>query len=264
MKMKRVLLRIALLLFGLELASAAGWSILSGELFTWSRAASTRAMIANSGATESDGSNAEQDPEVEDQGDASLRLMLRIRDQALHPYVGFVFDPAFNAPDTRAAMGGREITRYGFIGNETFFEEARDDRVVIGLFGGSVAAFFSTMGAATLVEELQTIPALADKEIVFVTMALLGYKQPQQLFALQYALTLGGHFDWVINLDGLNEVALAPIENTPKGVASIYPRSWYWRSAANGSLGAMRHCPEASLKLMSMRISFSDSSSKRN
>ncbi len=56
-----------------------------------------------------------------------------------------------------------------------------------------------------------------------------GYKQPQQLFTLAYFLTLGAHFDLVINLDGFNEVALPPTENTPKGVAPYFPRNWYGR-----------------------------------
>lgn len=35
-----------------------------------------------------------------------------------------------------------------------------------------------------------------------------GWKQPQQLLALNYFLSLGQRFDVIVNLDGFNEIAL--------------------------------------------------------
>jgi hypothetical protein len=53
-----------------------------------------------------------------------------------------------------------------------------------------------------------------------------GYRQPQQLSILAYLLSLGAHFDVVINLDGFNEIALPPMENIPQGTCPFFPRNW--------------------------------------
>jgi hypothetical protein len=64
------------------------------------------------------------------------------------------------------------------------------------------------------------------REIEVVVLANGGYKQPQQLTALCYALALGCEFDCVVNLDGYNDAVLAGPENVPFGVHPILPRSW--------------------------------------
>jgi hypothetical protein len=64
------------------------------------------------------------------------------------------------------------------------------------------------------------------KKIKIYSFALGGYKQPQQLFALAYILSLGYHLDVVINIDGFNEVALSYAENYKSGVSTYYPRNW--------------------------------------
>lgn len=220
---KRAALRLVLALVSLELGSAVALSALDRRLFLPGRLDAERARLASSAAEEP--AAAEPGPA----GEVDQALLLRLRDQVVHPYVGYVFDPSFNTPQTMAELGGRRITQYGFIGDEGFFHAPSPERVVVGIAGGSVAVFFLLQGAETLVEELRKAPELAAKEFVFVPTALLGYKQPQQLLALSYCLSLGGHFDWVINLDGFNEVTLPVIENLPKGVAAVFPRSWYWR-----------------------------------
>jgi hypothetical protein len=99
---------------------------------------------------------------------------------------------------------------------------------VIGIFGGSVAAYFARTGA--LEAALARRPEFAGKNIVIASKGSMGgFKQPQQLFALSYALILGGEYDIVINLDGFNEVALHRSENAQKGVAAVYPRGWFAR-----------------------------------
>jgi hypothetical protein len=59
-----------------------------------------------------------------------------------------------------------------------------------------------------------------------MNFAMGGYKQPQQMLCLAYLLSLGYHFDIVVNIDGFNEVALPTAENIPKGVFPFYPRNW--------------------------------------
>jgi hypothetical protein len=80
----------------------------------------------------------------------------------------------------------------------------------------------------------------AGKEVVFVNLALRGFKQPQQLMALNYFLTLGAEFDILINIDGFNEVAFHASQNGKHGVAAIYPRFWYLRVAGQTDESMLR------------------------
>jgi hypothetical protein len=99
------------------------------------------------------------------------------------------------------------------------------------VFGGSVADILSEAGAESLREALAGAPGLQGREIVVLSAAAPGYKQPQALMALNYLLLLGAHFDAVVNLDGVNDLALPESELAPLGVAPFYPRGWYTRAA---------------------------------
>src|SRR5262249_19753720 len=74
--------------------------------------------------------------------------------------------------------------------------------------------------------EMRRIPELADKRLEFRHLALGGWKQPQQLFAVQYLLALGGELDVLIDLDGYNEVALYPTELAATEQPEAFPRAW--------------------------------------
>jgi hypothetical protein len=67
-----------------------------------------------------------------------------------------------------------------------------------------------------------------------------GYKQPQQLMALNYALSLGEPIDLAINVDGFNEVALAIAENLHDGISPFYPRRWSRRVEGAPAVGSLR------------------------
>ncbi len=84
--------------------------------------------------------------------------------------------------------------------------------------------------AEQLKEKLHAIPEYRDREIVIVRMAQSAYKQPQGLFALNYYMLLGGEFDIVINLDGLNELTMSLSQNYPLQVALDYPQGWNMRT----------------------------------
>lgn len=98
--------------------------------------------------------------------------------------------------------------------------------MIIGIFGGSMASQWTQQGIGALTKELKTDPFFAGKELVFLNFALGGYKQPQQLMALNYIMAMGGEFDIVINLDGFNEVVLPVVENIPNKVFPFFPRAW--------------------------------------
>lgn len=151
----------------------------------------------------------------------------------LHPYLGYVMDPRLARPGVRAAGLDRRSVELGFPRNrESVLQPADPRRAVIGIFGGSVADVLSVAGADALRSELAKAPALQGREIVLLSLAAPGYKQPQALMALNYLLALGAHFDAVVNIDGANDVTLPEAQLAPLGVSPFYPRGWYTRAAA--------------------------------
>ena len=77
-----------------------------------------------------------------------------------------------------------------------------------------------------MIETLKKDIFFKDKEINVVLLALGGFKQPQQMLALNYFLSLGAEYDLVINLDGFNEIVLPLSDNLPYHVFPSYPRHW--------------------------------------
>jgi len=152
-------------------------------------------------------------------------------ERILHPYLGYVMDPRLARPGMRSAQLDRTSVELGFPRNRAPVVQPRDpERAVIGLFGGSVADILSTAGAEALRAELAAAPAFRGREIVLLSAAAPGYKQPQPLMTLNYLLVLGAHFDAVVNLDGVNDLVLPESELAPLGVAPFYPRGWYSRA----------------------------------
>ncbi len=134
----------------------------------------------------------------------------------LHPYVGFVGDPTTD----------RSINTFGFFGGNPIHRRS-ESTVIIGVVGGSVAQGFATMGMPVVERVLRRRPEFRDKQFIVVNLARGGFKQPQQLMALNYMLLLGAEFDIVINFDGFNEVALHEAENAMHNVFPAFPRVWF-------------------------------------
>jgi hypothetical protein len=160
--------------------------------------------------------------------DQAARLPAEVSDPAahavysIHPYLGLVLNPFWEGK----IPGDNPVTKYGFTGKGSIIHKRAEGRVIIGIAGGSVASHFSCQGVATLKKELKKSPRFSRKELVFVNIACPGYKQPQQIMALEYAMALGGEFDLLINLDGFNEIAWYPFEDRPVGAFYMFPRSW--------------------------------------
>lgn len=155
-------------------------------------------------------------------------------DEVVHPYLGFVRQPTPGDSERN-----KQISNFGFRDRAAPLHVRRPDKIIVGILGGSVAEQFGDRGATTLKAELQKSPAFAGKEIVFVRLGLSGYKQPQQLLAVGYLLSLGGQFDILINLDGFNEVVLPIVENVPHHVFAGYPRSWHLRISQESDVAIM-------------------------
>ncbi len=147
--------------------------------------------------------------------------------EVIHPYVGYVV-----APPSSVADGELGLEALGFSLGGPLVRERRDDTVIVGVFGGSAAAYFAEAeGPRQVLERLRSLPAFAERRLQVFTTAQGGYKQPQPLLTLAYLLSLGAKIDVVLLIDGFNDVVLAPLENAPLGVFPFFPRSWSLRVA---------------------------------
>jgi hypothetical protein len=142
----------------------------------------------------------------------SLRLEESIIER-LHPFFGFVQKPG-EIPHLKKF--DIKYNDYGFISAYEYpLIKQNDNQYIVGVFGGSVASRYSVHEIKNniLEQSLKQIPELKNKEVIVLSFATGGYKQPQQLLVLNYMLSIGQTFDMVINIDGFNEVALSNLNN---------------------------------------------------
>jgi len=152
-------------------------------------------------------------------------------DEVLHPHLGWVLNPDITG-GASVAMGERTpfpVNRFGFLDQGNPLARRSPDRLRVAIIGGSVAWYFSIDGKEQLEARLAQDPQFQGRQIDVISLALSGYKQPQQLMTLAWMLSLGAEYDVVINIDGFNEVVLHPSENHPKQVHVAYPRGWHER-----------------------------------
>jgi len=141
------------------------------------------------------------------------------RDIVSHPYLGFTFDST-----------SPEGSRLGFIDMDVLRHNAAKDINVL-VIGGSVASLFYRDAKDYFSERLGAY--FPGRNVRVFSGSCSGYKEPQQMLVFFYLLFLGAKIDLVINIDGYNEVALAPVENI--GVPPDYPRSWKGLADTSGS-----------------------------
>ncbi len=135
--------------------------------------------------------------------------------RVLHPYLGYVKN---YVPET-------SYNKYGFLGPETV-QKRSPDTIIIGLFGGSVAQDFYYKSGEYFTKELSQYSKYSGKHIILVPLTQDGYKQPQHLLALSYFLSLGGQFDIVITIDGVNELIIPVSNSRDFGITPSYPLDW--------------------------------------
>jgi hypothetical protein len=135
----------------------------------------------------------------------------RILGYSTHPYMGYVD----NSPNHN---------RYGFNGEEPIVRKD-DDTVVAGVMGGSVAFLCYEQSRGAFERRLRS--GFPGKQIKTYNMALISYKQPQQLMELTYFLSLGGEYDYILNIDGYNEIGGAVTNNVDVfNISLAYPSFW--------------------------------------
>jgi hypothetical protein len=145
----------------------------------------------------------------------------------VHPYVGFVTEPSSNSSIHRYADDHlMPVSEFGYIDEKLPFQARGPDRLVIGITGGSVACFFGVNGTKRLEAELSRDPRFTGKQFIFMNLAISGYKQPQQAMTLAYLLSLGAEFDFIVNIDGFNEIALDEMSNADHETFPAFPQLW--------------------------------------
>lgn len=133
----------------------------------------------------------------------------------IHPYLGFIYNPQ-----------ELDITKFGFLDKNIPLQKKSNNKIIIGVFGGSSAEILAQLGASALKNILSQSDDFKNKEIIVLNLAIGSYKQPQQLIALNYLLALGGEFDFVINFDGFNELVLPIVNNISNNVNPFFPFRW--------------------------------------
>jgi hypothetical protein len=152
--------------------------------------------------------------------------------EVLHPYLGYVLNPAADDPVWKAdGLERPPINSFGLVSGRESLDRRAEGKATVAIFGGSVAMYLATKHKDALLNALHASAAFGDKEIDVLCYAIPGFKQPQQMASLAYFRSLGVEFDVVVNLDGFNEVALHPAENAFKGVCHSFPRAWSSRTA---------------------------------
>lgn len=164
-----------------------------------------------------------------------------------HPYLGYVGNPGARpwtgVDDANNAYGLLSMTGHPY----PYRREPGD--FVIGVLGGSLADVFANVAEADLQAALaERDPRFADRRVVMLSLGVGGYKQPQQLFMLEYMLLSGFEFDQILNIDGYNDLVFT-VDNQAHGVNPIYPSSQHYgplteslRASPNPSV--IRHLAE--------------------
>lgn len=217
------LLTILLIVAAVEGTAYAAYRIVFGQWFTAAAGAEARNSALG----------------VVAGGAAGAEVPASTRQEVVHPFLGFVFDRGVNERENRRALGRIEVGRYGFFEPPGPPPPRPANAYRIAVVGGSAALLFSFQGAETLREGLRDAAFVAGRPVIVDSLALGGFKQPQQLLTVAWMLSLGERFDLIINLDGFNEVVLAR-GNAAAGVFPGFPRDWDARVANLAGAGAMQ------------------------
>jgi len=148
-----------------------------------------------------------------DDDEGSQQQSEYLGDHILHPYLGFVSIP-HDTYNHFCLPGINPITKKS------------PEQLNVVIMGGSVAKDLYSYSGDRIKQQLKSSKKYKDKKINLVVFALGGFKQPQQLLALNYFMVLGAEYDVVINLDGFNEIVLPYSDNLPFHVFPSYPRHW--------------------------------------
>lgn len=143
----------------------------------------------------------------------------------IHPYLGFVKNPTIDP----------NVNTDGFYRKDNSIPKRSPDKIIIGIFGGSFTTQMNRSSLPSLTTTLQTSTKFRNKKIEIIPLAISAWKQPQQSQALNYFLNLGYEFDYIINLDGFNEVGISYGQNYIYNLRPELPVNWSFLSTNNSS-----------------------------
>ena len=103
----------------------------------------------------------------------------------------------------------------------------REDTVVIGFLGGSVAEHLLPYLRRALNRWFAANNQ--PRQPVVIHLAMGSSKQPQQTMMVANTLLLGGEFDLIVNLDGFNEMVDNAYQDSEYGIFPVFPHSWHNR-----------------------------------
>ena len=154
-----------------------------------------------------------------------MKLGADVESQALyvfHPYFGYVGRTGAYPWSKKSPP----FNQFGMLSVEKhpYPYKKAEDEFVVAVVGGSVAEIFANQAEGSMNQYLHEKLGFK-KKLVLINLATGGYKQPQQLFHLQYALLSGFEFDAVLNIDGFNDLVLAS-ENISNGINPIFPSGY--------------------------------------
>jgi len=185
-----------------------GWQGANGETYRSDEALASMQRIAASLDGSLDSATAEKPRE----GEVSLAEVF------LHPFLGFAPENFRVQLASDAAYFRRPVAEKNY------------DLMIVG---GSVAARMCQTATMTLVESLHADPRIGDRRVQPIFYPTGGYKQPQQLNLVAYALNLGFEPDAVINIDGFNELALSNY-NARHASHPMHPSLGHWGHLIQG------------------------------
>ena len=213
--LRRLALALTSTLLLLEPAGCVSWTLLTGHRFSY-------------------GSNLEAEARALIDGPAANPKAPRFEatDEVVHPFLGFVLDPTFRRPvSTPEGALIPSVSSDGFMPVPAAAGPATGRELRVALVGGSMAQLLGMWAGQDLATGLASVPRFAGRRVIVETYALGGYKQPQQFLTLGYLLSLGRHFDVVINMDGFNDLVLSRF-NVQDQTFPFYPRAWRFRTNA--------------------------------
>jgi hypothetical protein len=170
----------------------------------------------------------------------------------LHPYLGWSIRPEPGGwpgmarknffPDRAGAptpwtLENLELNAFGYRSAWRDYRDVGRDELVVGVFGGSVAAHLALFAGDALADGFARATGLEPEDVAVLNLGGGGYKQPQQVATLVEMLMLGVHFDVVLNVDGFNEVAFGE-PDAARGLHPFFPSSRHYLTAVGAVSGS--------------------------
>jgi len=197
-RFRLVALNLIITLIGLELLGVSGFALMNSEFYYTAHLTGLIPGLTLISVPEASG----RGMEAEDAPGQRYDPMRDYGGVRAHPYLGYILNGRLpSVPE-------------------------REHEFIVGLFGGSVMDKMIPTNKDAFIARLQAAGVASGRKIEVVYMGANGERQPQFLQALSYYLSRGAHFDAVVLLDGINEVAHA-LNNEHHGISQYMPYFGY-------------------------------------